>query len=323
MLAVVIVGCGSTPKHKAAITPTPVAVTPSPSPTPPPPPALPRPVLVQIENYPAARPQTGLSGAKVVYEYITEGGITRFTAIYFGAMPAVLGPNRSAREVSVKLMELYQGVLIYSGASYYVRNLLYHSGGLGRFFNPDTSGADFYYRIASRQAPHNLYLNTSLMHQAIVAKGWTGTVGYRLWPAGSFSGQPTASFNLALSGFEYVSWHWDSQLGRWMRVDQGAAFIGAGSGHQLGAAVVVVQHVPIVNLGYVEDVNGQPGLGFGIQGSGPAQVFANGMEAQATWTQGASGPPVFTYANGQTVDFPPGPVWIELTSPGNNPQVTP
>src|SRR5438445_1028910 len=56
-----------------------------------------RPLAIVIENHPNARPQWGLSLASRVYEAITEGGITRYLAI-FGANDADrVGPIRSAR----------------------------------------------------------------------------------------------------------------------------------------------------------------------------------------------------------------------------------
>src|SRR5215472_15169840 len=51
--------------------------TPKPTPTQPPP--LAAPWIVQVENLGDARPQAGLSTADVVYEYETEGGISRFS----------------------------------------------------------------------------------------------------------------------------------------------------------------------------------------------------------------------------------------------------
>src|SRR5258708_10503791 len=41
-----------------------------------------RPIAVMVENYPAARPQSGLVDADMVYETVTEGGITRFMAVF-------------------------------------------------------------------------------------------------------------------------------------------------------------------------------------------------------------------------------------------------
>ena len=52
-------------------------------------------VSVKIENSAEARPQTNLQLADVVYESVTEGGITRFNAIFHSQAPEVVGPVRS------------------------------------------------------------------------------------------------------------------------------------------------------------------------------------------------------------------------------------
>src|SRR5438552_4224317 len=39
------------------------------------------PLIVQVENSPSSRPQSGLSDATIVYEYVAEGGVGRFSAI--------------------------------------------------------------------------------------------------------------------------------------------------------------------------------------------------------------------------------------------------
>src|SRR5205085_6622813 len=39
-------------------------------------------LVVKIENHPAARPQSGLDAADVVYEEQVEGGLTRFIAVF-------------------------------------------------------------------------------------------------------------------------------------------------------------------------------------------------------------------------------------------------
>lgn len=50
----------------------------------PPPPQVARPLIVQIDNDPHARPSFHLGAASYVYEYTAEGGVTRFSAIYIG-----------------------------------------------------------------------------------------------------------------------------------------------------------------------------------------------------------------------------------------------
>ena len=56
-----------------------------------------RPIAVMVENSFAARPQSGLILADVVYEVVDEYGITRFVAIFSSNEAPVVGPVRSAR----------------------------------------------------------------------------------------------------------------------------------------------------------------------------------------------------------------------------------
>ena len=67
------------------------------SPTPTPTPSRPGPAMVQIENSILARPLAGLQQANFVYEYLAEGGITRFIAVFLSGDAGVVGPVRSLR----------------------------------------------------------------------------------------------------------------------------------------------------------------------------------------------------------------------------------
>ena len=58
-----------------------------------------RAVAVMINNHPAARPQSGLNKADIVYEVLAEGDVTRFLAIFQSEQPDNVGPVRSAREL--------------------------------------------------------------------------------------------------------------------------------------------------------------------------------------------------------------------------------
>src|SRR5579864_153267 len=126
--ALAITACGSTPVSLSAKhSPTPAksaapAATSAPTapPAPPPPPPVAgatyaAPALVQIENLNDARPESGLSSANIVYEYSAEGGIGRFTVVYFSTPKGAVGPVRSARLISPVLVQLYGGTLVYSG----------------------------------------------------------------------------------------------------------------------------------------------------------------------------------------------------------------
>jgi len=55
------------------------------------------PIAVMIDDLRAARPQSGLSSASVVWQAPAEGGIPRYMAIFQDTMPKSIGPVRSSR----------------------------------------------------------------------------------------------------------------------------------------------------------------------------------------------------------------------------------
>ncbi len=118
-----------------------------------------RPLAVMIENSPAARPQSGLSQASVVYEAITEGGITRFLAIYLNGEPAVIGPVRSARPHFIYLAQEYDPVFVHCGESYEALQILARNSPV-RNLDQIKYGKPFW-RSRKRPAPHNLYTSSA------------------------------------------------------------------------------------------------------------------------------------------------------------------
>lgn len=69
-----------------------------------------RPIVQMIENHVDARPESGLSRADVVYEAVAEGGITRFTAVFYcgaAAEDVKTAPLRSARVYFINMAAGY------------------------------------------------------------------------------------------------------------------------------------------------------------------------------------------------------------------------
>lgn len=73
---------------------------------------------VMVNNIAASRPTRGLSDAKIVVEIKTEGGITRFMALFddYETMPEV-GPVRSARDQFFQLLLPFWGFYVHDGQS--------------------------------------------------------------------------------------------------------------------------------------------------------------------------------------------------------------
>ncbi len=99
------------------------------------------PVLVSITDSPlTARPQAGLSFSSFVYEFYIGEGATRFLSVFYGNPPTQMvdgklesdsvkvGPIRSGRMLYESLRKLYNGFLVFAGATQYILQKLqnYH-----------------------------------------------------------------------------------------------------------------------------------------------------------------------------------------------------
>lgn len=294
------------------------------------------PLMIQVENLYAARPQSGLSSASILYEYDTEGGITRFTAFWFTPPPASesIGPVRSARLVDLRLLQIYGGVLLYSGASNYTLAKLRAS--TLRSYSPDSAlvGSRVLFRISSRAAPHNLYTDGSVL-QSFEQSVKMGTVGYQLWqrtqpsalPAGA---APASSFQVPLTQYERPIFTYDSTHGAYERSEPGSgAYPATGilkdadTGLPWEVPNVVVLQVPVITVAADnEDAANIPwtdGLDFGIGpgATGSGQLAVGGQLYPISWNQGATGPPQLTLASGQAAPLVPGQVLFELVPQGS------
>ena len=95
------------------------------------------PVIAKVSNAPAeVRPQAGLAAADLVFEHYAEGGLTRFSAVFYGQRPTRVGSIRSARLIDLELLPMLGGLLAWSGASNGVLALL--NAGPARIRNVST-----------------------------------------------------------------------------------------------------------------------------------------------------------------------------------------
>lgn len=116
-----------------------------------------------IDNHIDARPPVGLAEAKVVYEAEAEGGISRFLAVFIADNSNYqIGPIRSARPYFVDWAAEYSSLFLHCGGSPDGLNEIKILGlnDLDEFYN-----SKFFWREATRSAPHNILTSESLISQ--------------------------------------------------------------------------------------------------------------------------------------------------------------
>ena len=270
-------------------------------------------MAAKVDNYPSARPQSGLNQADIVFEEPVEGGITRYAAVFHCQNVALIGPVRSARNIDI-------GILGQLG-----NPLMAHVGGINPVIanidaspivNVDLGTSDsLMIHPSGRFSPDADFTSTSLVY------GTHPTMNTPPQPIFTYSdapsgGTPASAVNISFSGTSNVTWKWNGTTGTFQRYYNGTQPDMLTNGVQNQASNVIVQYVAI---GYGPWAENQMAGGLEVQAdmypnaSGTAIVFRNGQQIQGSWHRATLGSPTqFVNAAGAPITMMPGPSWVEL-----------
>jgi hypothetical protein len=274
-------------------------------------------VSVKIENSPSARPQTNLQMADVVYESVTEGGITRFNAMFHSQNPESVGPVRSARLSDLYIVPQYQALFVFSGASTSVNSRI--NGTSIENLSEDKGVTYPFFRGTDRPRPHNLMAVLEKVREE---------AGKRKM---SVSQQPAAlafdfraiettdavtEISIPFSPANKVIWTFDAASRTYLRVNNGAKHTDKATGKQISARNVVVMWAKHTVAS--KDVVGSTTYEITLSGSGRASVFHDGQRYDGTWEAGTDAPPVFKASDGTQIKLAPGNTWFQVVQPSVN-----
>ncbi|WP_052867045.1 DUF3048 domain-containing protein [Streptomyces niger] len=265
-------------------------------------------LAVKIDNVSAARPQTGLEHADILYTEQVEAGLSRILAVFAAHLPDRVGPVRSARESDLELLRQFgHPALAYSGAQAKLRPTL-ESAPIDAL--PPGKAPDAYVRSPDRAAPHNLYLRPARALEAAPGASAPADIGFRFGSApagGTRTSEQDVHYPAARFAFT-----WSESRNRWLVSMDGTPFRTTGGG-QLGVATVIVQYVT-VRSSRLHDKWGSVTPYTETVGSGDALVLRNGKKYEAHWSRpAADGGTTFTTPDGNHLPFPKGPAWVALT----------
>ncbi|MEU4980973.1 DUF3048 domain-containing protein [Streptomyces sp. NPDC021969] len=267
-------------------------------------PALGPVLAVKVDNVRAARPQTGLEAADVVYAEPVEAGLSRLMAIYATELPESVGPVRSARESDLELLGQFdRPVLAFSGAQSKLLPLIDRAPLRAE---PPGEDSDAYVRAEDRQAPHNLYLRPGrLLQEPSGAAALTTGFTYGKAPAG---GRAESSHTVRYPSASFA-FTWSDSRDRWL-VSMDGSPARTADGGRLAPATVVVQHVKVRESDF-RDFRGSNSPYVESVGSGEAEVLRDGRAYDATWKRGAAADgTTFTTEDGKPLNFAEGQVWV-------------
>ncbi len=266
-----------------------------------------RPALaVKIDNVAAARPQSGINDADIVFVEEVEGGLTRLAVVFHSTGADVVGPVRSMRTGDFDLLaQLNSPLFANSGGNRGARAALADSTliDVGAASSPEG-----YYRNSGRRAPHNLFTNT-----------------FNLWTIGAelATATPSPIFTFRASDeainpsarpvggvtIDYprsrVEYTWNGS--GWDRTQDGSSTVDS-SGARTSPATVIVQFVA-----YGVSAADAASPEAVTTGTGTAWVLTDGQMVEAFWRRAElTDQTEYVDGEGRPIAILPGRTWIEL-----------
>ena len=271
---------------------------------------------IMIENSPAARPQSGLNEAGVIYEAIAEGGITRFMAIFQEAKPNYIGPVRSVRLTYVELAKPYHCSIAHVGGSDNALRLIRGNNGfrdIDQFYN-----AKYYWRIKKRASPHNVYTRFSMLDELNYNKGYRTSEfnGFARVKPDTKPEAPEKKANkitITMSSNLYSPvYNYDANTNKYLRsyVQGGAHYSQYEDGRK-------VQNAPDVVIAMKVNAVTRTGetryADYATTGTGDVAIFQNGGVVQGHWSRANKDSELkFLDASGNEIQLNRGQTWITL-----------
>ena len=249
-----------------------------------------RPIAVMINNLKIAHPQSGLTNADIIYEAVTEGGITRLMALYSDIEKIdKVGPVRSARDRFIELMLPLNAIYVHIGSSTSASKMLnfysyknidgIYLGSLA--FDQNTE-------LAKSKGPeHSWFTNKELIKAGIEKNGIVTKNNF--YPAFDFidygktrvpEGGSANSMEFSYSSYANVGFSYDSTSGKYMKTAFGIPHMDADTNTQLSFdnVVVLVTEIGIqAENGVLAEIDMSGGTGY---------YFYGGMYEEITWSKG-------------------------------------
>jgi len=277
------------------------------------------PLAIIIENHPEARPQAGLDKASIIYEAITEGGITRYLAVYGPRDADKVGPVRSLRTFFLDWACEYEAFLAHVGGNIDALDRIPVESVLD--LDQFRYGDRAYWREPERgkAIEHTMYTSTPKLYQIAEKNNWDmkgNFESFHFLNSPSYQSEPGLNQKITIdfSSPSYkVSYEYNPTTNNYLRFLAGYPHKDALTGNQLAPTNLIIQ-----------SVERHPGLTrinedswtFETIGEGKAKIFYGGQEIEATWKKpDLKARTKFYDSSGEEIKFLPGQFWYEIVPP--------
>ena len=293
-----------------------------------------RPFAVMLNNYKAAMPLHGASEASILYECLTEGGMTRCMGVYSDiASIETLGSIRSARKHFVSLAISLDAIYVHYGksdipgsnftAQQYMDAMNWdHMDGTRKAYeyfyeneyrkeNGWPSDA-CHFLVGKRAVDYSKHYNFALTRENAFDYGWQFSSNNVL------GGQPASELSVhfnqtgsAASWSKSTQFVYDPESGLYMSYQYGKENIDGNNGQQLCFKNVLVLRSLTTN---------DPAsslVGMELEGSGTGYYACNGQLVNINWSRASAYDPfVYTLEDGTPVTFGVGKTYVAIVPLG-------
>lgn len=295
-----------------------------------------RPIAIMMPTDKVAQPSYGISHAKILYEIMEEGDISRQMAIIDDWQGlSKIGNIRSCRLYYIPEATEWDPLLVHFGGVVYMKDRIsapdinnisgtyeYGTGGAA-------PGAGAFFRTSDRKAPHNAYISATGITNAASQLGYSLAIRPEFYNAKHFTfaegvntleqyGQTAATANnINLSNiFPYTgsSFRYDAASGQYLKSIHGKAQTDGLNGKQLAFSNVIVQNTKWDSL----DKKGYLGF-YNLDTSEDGYYFTKGKAIHVTWMKTTDYmPTVYFDDNGNEIQLNEGKTYIAIAQKGRN-----
>ncbi len=264
-------------------------------------------VMICVENAPRAIPQSGLESASIIYEFLVEGGITRFLALYWGDLPEKVGPIRSLRPYLIKTAQDYNALLLHVGAS---------PSGFEMLEKDNIDHLDqiykghYYWRSIDREPPHNLYTGNQKIRpflDRMTGQEYNSRFTFQHVSYVNPNDKKVDYLIIKYWGGTRISYRYipgENLYKRYYSITEKPHLTDQGT--QLQARNIIIQYV---KTSVIDDVGR---LEMELTGRGEALILRDGIIIEGFWENNGEGWTMFYNDDGQEIRLNPGQTWIEV-----------
>lgn len=292
-----------------------------------------RPIAVMMPTDKRAQPSYGISNARVLYEIMEEGEISRQMAIIDNWQGLErIGNIRSCRDYYISIATEWDPILVHFGGVYYMADRItapdinnlsgtseYGTGG-------ERPGAGYFFRTTDRKVPHNAYISGEGIAKACNELGYSLTVRPDYYNESHFrfaeGVNSLEQYPGAVPGnrvdlsniFTYTKscFTYNSETGLYAKNIHGGAQTDGLNGEQLSFANVIIQNTKWSK----RDAKGY--LAFQtIDSTGDGYYFTRGRGIHITWKKDSDYSPTRYYDDdGNEIQMNTGKTYIGIAQDG-------